>query len=345
MKIGNRKVGPEEPCLMIAEISCNHLQKKDYALMLIEAAKGAGADAVKFQTYTPDTMTIDCDNDYFKIKGTVWDGMSLYQLYKEAYTPWDWFPELKDRAAQEGLIFFSTPFDPTAVDFLEKMDVQLYKIASFEVNDIPLIKRVARTGKPVIFSTGLATEEDIQLAVDTIRGEGNEDIMIMKCTSAYPAPLSEMNLRTIPDIAERFGTLVGLSDHSMSETAAVAAYTLGASAVEKHFIIDRKEGGHDAKFSLEPEEFKRMVKSVREAEEALGEVRYAQTDKVKEHDFVRRSIFVVKDIVKGTELTADNIRVIRPGYGMHPKHYEEVIGKKAKADIKRGTPLGGELIE
>ncbi|MFH1393761.1 MAG: pseudaminic acid synthase [Candidatus Micrarchaeota archaeon] len=345
MKIGNRKVGPEEPCLMIAEISCNHLQKKDYALRLIDAAKEADADAVKFQTYTPDTMTIDCDNDYFKIKGTVWDGMSLYQLYKEAYTPWDWFPELKDRAAQEGLIFFSTPFDPTAVDFLEKMDVQLYKIASFEVNDIPLIKRVARTGKPVIFSTGLATEEDIQLAVDTIRGEGNEDIMIMKCTSAYPAPLSEMNLRTIPDIAERFGTLVGLSDHSMSETAAVAAYTLGASAVEKHFIIDRKEGGHDAKFSLEPEEFKRMVKSVREAEEALGEIKYANTERVKEHRFLRRSIFVIKDIEKGEDFSAENIRVIRPGNGLHPKHFEGVMGKKAKLEIKRGTPLDWTLIE
>ena len=345
IKIGNKNIGKDEPVFVIAEISCNHLQKKEYAVKLIEEAKAAGADAVKFQTYTPDTMTIDSDNEFFKIKGTIWDGMKLYDLYKEAYTPWEWFLELKDIATQEGLEFFSTPFDISAVEFLEGIGVPAYKIASFEVNDIPLIKHTARKGKPIIFSTGLASFSDIELAIDTIRKERNNQIIVMKCTSAYPTPISEMNLNTIPNIADAFKVLVGLSDHTINETAPVAAVALGACAVEKHFILNRKEGGHDAKFSLEPGEFKRMVIAIREAKESLGEVRYSDTEKVKEHKILRRSIFVIKDIVKGETFTPENVRVIRPGHGLHPKYYEEILGKTARKDIKRGNPLEWALIE
>lgn len=345
IKIGNRRVGHREPCFIIAEISCNHLQKKEYALKLIEAAKAAGADAVKFQTYTPDTITIDCDREYFVIKGTIWNGIKLYDLYKEAYTPWEWFPEMKDRAEEEGLIFFSTPFDETAVDFLEKLDVPVYKIASFEINHIPLIKYVARKGKPVIFSTGVATLGDIDLALKTIRAEGNEQIIMMKCTSAYPAPVGEMNLRTILDMKKRFGILVGLSDHSTNPIVPVSAVAVGACMVEKHFILDRKMGGPDAKFSLEPEEFKEMVKMIRDTEAALGEATYESTEKACEHRFLMRSIFAVEDIQKGEELTRRNIRVIRPGYGLHPKHYEELLGKVAKMKIKRGTPLEWRMVK
>lgn len=344
IKIGNRELGGGAPCFIVAEISCNHLQKKAYALKLIEEAKAAGADAVKFQTYTPDTITIDSDNEYFRIKGTLWNGRTLYDLYKEAYTPWDWFPELKDKAEEEGLVFFSTPFDETAVDFLEKLKVPAYKIASFEINHIPLIKYVASKGKPVIFSTGVAALEDIERALQTIRAQKNEQIMIMKCTSAYPAPLKEMNLRTIPEMAERFGVLVGLSDHSMSPTIPASAVALGACAVEKHFILKRSEGGPDAAFSLEPSEFKQMVKAIRDTEEALGEASYELGKKAEEHRFVMRSIFVVKDIRAGERFTRDNIRVIRPGNGMHPKEYEGLMGRKAKKTIKRGMPLDWGMV-
>jgi len=339
ISIGGRKVGDGQPCLIIAEISCNHLQKKEYALKLIEEAKGAGADAVKFQTYTPDTMTMDSDNEYFRIKGTIWEGRTLYDLYKEAYTPWDWFPELKDRAKQEGLVFFSTPFDETAVDFLEKLGVPAYKIASFEINHIPLLKYVASKGKPVIFSTGVATLGDIELALNTIRAQKNEQAIMLKCTSAYPAPLNEVNLRTMVDMRQRFDTLVGLSDHSMSTIVPADAVALGACVVEKHFILRRSDGGPDAEFSLEPKEFREMAKAIRDTEQALGKVSYESSSKVSEHKPIMRSIFVVKDIRKGERFTKENIRVIRPGYGMHPKHYEEVLGKTAKKDIKRGTPL------
>jgi len=339
VSIGGRKVGDGQPCLIIAEISCNHLQKKEYALKLIDEAKGAGANAVKFQTYTPDTMTIDSDNEYFRIKGTIWEGRTLYDLYKEAYTPWDWFPELKDRAKQEGLTFFSTPFDETAVDFLEKLDVPAYKIASFEINHIPLLKYVASKGKPVIFSTGVASLGDIELALNTIRAQKNEQTVMLKCTSAYPAPLNEVNLRTMVDMRQRFDTLVGLSDHTMSTIVPADAVALGACAVEKHFILRRSDGGPDAEFSLEPKEFREMAKAIRDTEEALGKVSYESSSKVSEHEPIMRSIFVVRDIRKGEKFTKENIRVIRPGYGMHPKHYEETLGKTAKKDIKRGTPL------
>lgn len=342
--IGKRRVGHGEPCLIVAEISCNHLQKKEYALKLIGEAKAAGADAVKFQTYTPDTITIDSDNEYFRIKGTLWNGRKLYDLYKEAYTPWDWFPELKDRAEEEGLVFFSTPFDETAVDFLEKLSVPAYKIASFEINHIPLIKYVAGKGKPVIFSTGVGTREDIELALKTIRAQKNEQIIMMKCTSAYPAPVGEMNLATIPDMERKFGVLAGLSDHSMNEVVPVSAVAAGACVVEKHFMLRRSEGGPDAAFSLEPAEFKKMVEMIRNTEAALGEATYENTEEAGKHKFIMRSIFAVEDIRKGEKFTRENIRVIRPGHGLHPKHYEEILGKAARAGIKRGTPLKLEMV-
>ncbi len=345
IKIGDRKVGNTEPCFIVAEISCNHLQKKDYALKLIEEAKAAGADAVKFQTYTPDTITIKSDNEHFRIKGTLWEGRTLYDLYAEAYTPWDWFPDLKDRAKEEGLTFFSSPFDESAVDFLEKLDIPAYKIASFEITHIPLIKKAAATKKPIILSTGLASLTDIELAIATIKGEANNQIAVLKCTSAYPAPYSEMNLRTITNIEETFGVVSGLSDHSMGIAAPVAAVALGAKIIEKHFIMDRKYGGPDAEFSLEPTEFKDMVKAVRNAEESLGEVSYTLGKKAREHRFFMRSIFVVKDIKKGEKLSPENMKVIRPGNGLAPVHYTDVIGKRTKKDVKRGTPLDWEMIE
>lgn len=345
IKIGDRWIGDGEPCLMVAEISCNHLQKKESALKLIEAAKESNADAVKFQTYTPDTITLNVDNKYFRINGTLWDGRTLYDLYKEAYTPWDWFPELKDKADEEGLIFFSSPFDESAVDFLEKLDVPAYKIASFEINHIPLLEYVAKKKKPVIFSTGVADISDIELAVETIKKQNNDQIIILKCTSAYPAPLDEMNLITIRDIQKRFGVISGLSDHSLSIVAPIVAVSLGAKIIEKHFILDRKLGGPDAEFSLEPEEFKAMVKTVRESEEALGNVNYELGEKTKKHIFAMRSIFISKDIKKGEKYTRENIRVIRPGYGLHPKFFEEILGKVSKKDAKKGTPLDWSMIK
>lgn len=344
INIGKRKVGEGEPVFIVAEISCNHLQKKDLALKMIGAAKAVGADAVKFQTYTPDTITLNVDNEHFRIKGTLWNGRTLYDLYKEAHTPWDWFPELRDQAKQEGLEFFSSPFDESAVDFLEKLDVPAYKIASFEINHIPLIKYAARLKKPMMVSTGVATREDIELAVQTIREQKNDQIILLKCTSAYPAPLNEMNLSTIPDIAKRFGVVAGLSDHSTNPNVAVAAVAVGAKVVERHFILDRKMGGPDVEFSLEPLEFKNMVKSIRETEEALGTATYELGENTKKHLFIMRSIFVAKDMKKGESFTVENICVVRPGNGLHPKHYEKILGKAAKKDLKKGTPLKMEMV-
>lgn len=345
IRIGDRYVGEGEPVFIVAEISCNHLQKKEYALKLIEEAKKAGADAVKFQTYTPDTLTIDSDKEYFKIKGTIWEGKTLYELYSEAYTPWEWFPELKAKAEEEGMVFFSSPFDETAVDFLEGLDVPAYKIASPEINHIPLISYVASKGKPVILSTGVALSNDIELALSTIRDNGNEKIMLLKCTSAYPAPLDEQNLLTIPDIEKRYGVISGLSDHTMSLSVPCVSTALGAKIIEKHFTLDRKEGGHDSAFSLEPAEFKNMVSFVREAEESLGEVSYLHGENVKKHLFSKRSIFIVKNIKKGENFTKENVRVIRPGHGLHPKFYNKILRKKASKDIEKGTPLAMELVE
>ncbi len=331
---------------IVAELSANHNHSFDLAVKTIKAAKDAGADAIKLQTYTPDTITIDCDNKYFRIQqGTLWDGKTLYELYQEAYTPWDWQPKLKEIAEDLGLVFFSTPFDKTAVDFLERLDVPIYKIASFEITDIPLIEYVAKKGKPIILSTGIAELEDIELAVETIRNTGNNEFALLKCTSSYPAPVEEANLLTIPDMKERFNCIVGLSDHTLTTSLPVAAVVLGAKIIEKHFILDRKLGGPDAAFSMEPGEFKRMVREIRELEKALGEANYKLSDRVKRNKIFSRSLFVVKNIKKGEEFTEENVRSIRPGNGLHPKYLYDIIGRKAKTDIARGTPLDWGVVE
>jgi len=343
--IGSKKIGKGYSVFIIAELSANHLQEFDNAAILVKAAKEAGADAIKLQTYTPDTITIDCNNEYFQIKqGTLWDGQTLYDLYKKAYTPWEWQPKLKEIAESEGLICFSSVFDKTSVDFLEGINVPAYKIASFEITDIPLIEYAASKGKPVIISTGIATLSDIEEAVNACKRMGNEQIALLKCVSAYPTPLEEINLRTIPNLADTFKTVVGLSDHTLGISVPVASVALGACIIEKHLTLDRKLGGPDAAFSLEPAEFKEMVKSVREVEKALGEVSYDLTEKMKKSRELSRSLFVVKDIKAGEVFTEENIRSIRPSYGLPPKYLKEILGKRATQDIKKGTPLGWKLI-
>lgn len=345
MKIGKIEVNGQSPVFIVAELSANHNQDFDIALKTIAAAKQAGADAIKLQTYTPETLTIDCDNEYFQIKqGTIWDGETLYSLYKKAYTPWEWQPKLKKYAEGLGLLCFSSPFDKTAVDFLEKLNVPAYKVASFEITDIPLIEYIASKGKPVIISTGIATFGDIEAAIAACERMGNHEIALLKCTSAYPAPVEEMNLLTIPDMITKFGTVVGLSDHTLGDTVAISAVALGAQIIEKHFILDRKIGGPDAEFSMEPEEFGRMVKSIRTVEEALGNISYELTEMIKKSRSFSRSLFVVKDIARGDVFTEENIRSIRPGYGLHPKYIHEIIGKKASKNITLGTPLNWDLI-
>ena len=330
---------------IIAELSANHNQNFDLAVKTIKAMKDAGADAVKLQTYTPDTITIDCDNKYFQIKDGLWQGKTLYQLYQEAYTPWEWQPKLKEIAEDLGLICFSSVFDKTAVDFLEKMNVPAYKIASFEITDIPLIEYIASKGKPVIISTGIATLSDIEEAVNACKRMGNDQVALLKCTSAYPAPIEDANLLTIPNMKETFGTIVGLSDHTLGSSVAIASVALGAMIIEKHFILDRNIGGPDAAFSMEPEEFKQMVKSIREVEKALGKVTYALTEKQKKSRELSRSLFIVKDIKKGEVFTGENVRSIRPGYGLEPKYLKEVLGRRAKRDLNKGTPVKIELVD
>lgn len=345
IKIGQLKIGPGQPTYIVAEMSANHNQNFDQALQLIKAAKEAGADAIKLQTYTPDTITIDCDNEYFRIdKGTIWEGRNLYELYKEAYTLWEWQPKLKETANDLGMDLFSTPFDKTAVDFLQKMDVPAYKIASFELVDIPLVQYVAKTGKPMFMSTGMATLAEIDETVTAARGAGCKEIALLKCTSAYPADPAEMNLRTIPHMVEAFGVPVGLSDHTLGISMPVAAVVLGACIVEKHFTLSRSIQGPDSAFSLEPHEFKAMVEAIRTVEKALGEVQY----KVSEHEVAsrvfRRSLFAVQDMKAGEMFTTENIRSIRPGYGLHTRHLEKVIGRYAGQDIKYGTPLTWDMV-
>jgi pseudaminic acid synthase len=326
--------------LIIAELSANHNHDIEIAKKSILAAKESGADAIKIQTYTADTLTINCSNEYFMIKGGLWDGYSLYDLYKEAFTPWEWHRELFDYARNEvGIDIFSSPFDSTAVDFLEQFKPSYYKIASFEIVDIPLIKYAASKGRPMIMSTGIATLPDIELAVKSCRQMGNDQITLLKCTSSYPAPLEEANLLTIPNMKETFGLEVGLSDHTMGASAAIAAVALGASVIEKHFILDRSQGGPDASFSMEPAEFKAMVNSLREVEKALGNISYKLTKKVSESKIFARSLFIVEDVKAGEIVTSKNVRSIRPGYGMHPKYYDAVMGKIFVADFKNGTPL------
>ena len=342
----NRSIGGSYPVFIIAELSANHLQNFDLAVDTIKAMKESGADAVKLQTYTPDTITIDSDNEYFQIgQGTLWDGKTLYQLYQEAYTPWEWQPKLKKIAEELGLICFSSPFDKTSVDFLEEMDVPAYKVASFEITDIPLIEYIALKEKPVIISTGIATLADIEEAVNACIRMGNDQIALLKCTSAYPAPLEDSNLRTIPNMADTFNTIVGLSDHTLSISAPIASVALGSRIIEKHFILDRKMGGPDAAFSMEPDEFKTMVEAIRDVEKALGTVNYALTEKTKRSRDFSRSIFAVEDIIAEESLTEQNVRSIRPGFGLHPRYLKQIIGKKARTDIKKGTPLDWALIE
>jgi N-acetylneuraminate synthase len=343
--IGRRAIGPSAPCYIIAEMSANHCHSFDKAVEIIRAASDAGADAVKLQTYTPDTITIDCANEYFQIgKGTIWEGKNLYQLYGEACTPWDWQPKLKTVADELGLDCFSSPFDCSAVDFLEKMNVPAHKIASFELVDLALIRKVAQTGKPVIMSTGMATLAEIDEAVRTLRAAGCNQLALLKCTSAYPSPPEEMNLCTIPHLAEAFGVPAGLSDHTLGIAVPVAAVALGACIIEKHFTLRRSDGGPDAAFSLEPAEFKAMVDAIRIAEKALGRVNYEVTEKEKASRVFRRSLFVVKDMKAGEVFTKESVRSIRPGYGLAPRYLDQVIGLVASRDIERGTPLSWDLV-
>jgi len=343
-EIGNRRVGPGNPAYIVAEMSANHNGDFEQAVQILRAVKDAGADAVKIQTYTPDTLTIPCDNDCFRIQDTIWDGRTLYDLYSEACTPWEWQPRLKEIAEEMGMDLFSTAFDPSAVDFLEEMDVPVHKVASFEIVDLPLIEKIALTGKPIIVSTGMATREEIEEAILTIRMAGNTQIALLKCTSAYPASPGEMNLRTIPDMMESFQVPTGLSDHSMGIEVPVAAVTLGACIVEKHVTLSRKIPGPDSAFSLEPGEFKVMVDAVRTAEEALGSVSYGPGKQESKSSVFRRSLFVVEDMKAGDTFTTENIRSIRPGFGLHTRYLKEVIGKAARREISRGTPLTWDLV-
>jgi len=343
--INGRLVGPGQPPYLVAELSANHHHRLDHALALVRAAKAAGADAVKLQTYTPDTMTIDSAADYFALPAeNTWAGRRLYELYEEAYTPWEWHGELKRAANDLGLDLFSTPFDDSAVDFLESLDVPAYKVASFEVVDLPLLRRIARTGKPVIMSTGMATLAEIDEAVRTLRQAGTRDLALLKCTSAYPAPAEEMNLATIPHLAGAFGVPAGLSDHTLGSAVAVAAVALGACIVEKHFTLSRAEVGPDSAFSMEPQEFRAMADAVRVVEKALGRVTYAVTAHEASNAGLRRSLFVVADVKAGDRFTPANVRSIRPGHGLAPRHLHDVLGRIATRDVARGTPLSWDLV-
>lgn len=332
--------------LIVAEMSANHGGSLETALATIDAAKRAGADAVKIQTYTADTITLDCDkNEFMADPGSLWKGRRLYDLYKEAYTPWEWHDTIYKYAKEEGLICFSSPFDKTAVDLLESLDNPIYKIASFEITDIPLIEYAAKKMKPMIISTGIATESDIQLAVDTCRSVGNNDITLLKCTSSYPAPIEEANLCMIKDLAERFHVKAGLSDHTMGNISPIVAVTQGATMIEKHFIIDRSIGGPDASFSMNEKEFTQMVKDVRMAESALGTVSYELTEKMRVGRDFCRSLYVAKDMKAGDVITEQNVRSVRPGFGMHPKYLNDIIGKRVNADMKKGERMSVDKID
>lgn len=329
---------------MIAEMSANHAGSLERALEIIHAAKESGADCVKIQTYTADTLTIDCDKPYFHIDNGTWEGENLYSLYQKAYTPWEWQGRLKEEADRIGIDFLSTPFDRTSVDFLEELGIEAYKIASFELVDIPLIRYVASKGKPVIMSTGMGTLGEIEDAVNAVRQQNNENLILLKCSSAYPAISENMNLRTMVNMADTFGVPVGLSDHSMGSLGAVTAVAMGARVIEKHFCISRSVENPDASFSMEPQEFAAMVKDVRSVERAKGSISYGPTQEEQGNVMFRRSIFAVRDIRPGEALTQENIRIIRPGHGLKPKYYDEILGKKAACLIERGTPLSFDLI-
>ncbi|MDO9551545.1 pseudaminic acid synthase [Rhodonellum sp.] len=345
MKIGNYSIDQKSPVFIIAELSANHNGSLETAIETIKAAKRAGADCIKLQTYTADTITIDCNKEDFLIKGTIWEGKNLYQLYQEAHTPWDWHQALFDMAREVGLICFSSPFDKTAVDFLESLHTPAYKIASFEITDIPLIEYVASKGKPVIISTGIATSEDIELALDACHRMGNLDIALLKCTSSYPAPIEEANICMIKDMADRYNVITGLSDHTMGSTAPVVATCFGAKIIEKHFILDRSIGGPDASFSMNESEFSEMVKAVRETEKAIGVVDYKLTDKQRKGRDFSRSLYVVEDIKAGELITEKNVRSIRPGFGMHPKDLSQCLNKVASQDASKGDRFHFGIIQ
>lgn len=335
----------KERTYIIAEMSANHAGDKSLAKEIIHAASESGADCIKIQTYTPDTMTINCRNSYFNISEGTWKGENLYSLYEKAYTPWEWQPELKQEADKAGIDFLSTPFDKTSVDFLEEIGTEFYKIASFELIDLPLLEYTATKGKPMIISTGMATFEEISDAVNAVRGQKNNQIALLKCSSSYPAITDQMNLRTIVDMKEKFQVPIGLSDHSMGALGAVVAVSLGASIIEKHFCLDRQIKSPDSSFSMEPAEFKQMVEEIRKVEKAMGDIEYGASDHEKGNLVFRRSVFCVNDIKKGEKLTEENIRVIRPGYGLKPKYYKEILGSRAKSDICSGTPISFDIIE
>lgn len=344
IKIGNRSIGEGYPAFIIAELSCNHLQNFDLAVKTIHEMKAAGADCIKLQTVKPASITIDSQKKDFMIEGgTLWDGKSLFELYSQTFTPWEWHAPLKKITEDLGMIFFSSPFDNEAVDFLEELGVPAYKIASFEITDIPLIKHAASKQKPIIISTGIAREEDIIDAVEACKSVGNEQIVLLKCTSAYPTPLNEINLNAIPTIRNKFNCLVGLSDHTLGELVALGSVALGGVVIEKHFILDRKMGGPDAEFSMEPTEFKSMVDNVRKMEMAMGNSEIVLSPKVEKSRQFSRSLYVVEDVKVGDEFTANNIRSIRPGFGLKPKFLTDVIGKKATQNIERGTPLSVDM--
>lgn len=345
MKIDNHEISNSSGVFIIAELSANHNQNLDIAIETIKAAKRAGADCIKLQTYTPDTLTLNCNKDDFKIKDTIWSGKSYYQLYEEAFTPWEWHQKLFEVAKEEGLSCFSSPFDKSAVDFLENLSVPAYKIASFEITDIPLIRYVASKQKPVIISTGIATREDIELAIQTCHDENNFDIALLKCTSSYPAPIQEANLGLMQRFKEDFNVLIGLSDHTLSNTACIASTVLGGKIIEKHFILDRSIGGPDAEFSLDYKEFKDMVDTVRETEQCLGDGSYELTEKQKSGRVFSRSLYISKDVKKGDTLNANNIKSIRPGHSLHPKYYNEILGKPVKKNLELGDRIKLDDIE
>ncbi|HAV2022556.1 TPA: pseudaminic acid synthase [Citrobacter koseri] len=345
IEIAGRKIGADFPPYIIAELSANHNGDINTAFRLIEIAKESGADAIKIQTYRPDTITIDCNKEDFQIKDGLWKGKSLYQLYEWAHTPWEWHQKLFEKAKEVGITMFSSPFDFTAVDLLEELDAPAYKIASFELVDLPLIRYVASKGKPMIMSTGMADEHEIQEAIDAAYGAGCKELVVLHCVSGYPAPAEDYNLATIPDMAKRFNVITGLSDHTIDNTTAVASVVLGANIIEKHITLDRNGSGPDDSFSLEPKDLVALCRDAKTAWMALGRVNYERKESEKGNLKFRRSLYVVKDVKKGEKLTSENVKSIRPGYGMAPKYYDDILGKHARVDLKYGTPLSFDVIE
>jgi pseudaminic acid synthase len=343
IEIAGRPIGPDHPPYVIAEVSANHNGKLKTAMRIIEEAKKAGADAAKLQTYKPDTITLDCDNEEFKIRGGLWDGRTLYELYEEAHMPWDWHKPLFEHARKVGITLFSSPFDNTAIDLLEDLNAPAYKIASFEAVDLPLIKYAASTGKPMIISTGMADPQEIQEAIDAAREGGCKELAVLHCVSGYPAPAHDYNLRTIPDMIQRFGLVTGLSDHTLDNTTAITSVAMGASIIEKHFTLDRSGGGPDDSFSLEPAELAALCLGAKTAWHSLGKVDYSRKSSEQANVKFRRSLYFIKDMNAGEIIDHDCVRSIRPGYGLAPKHIDDIIGKKISTDIKSGTPVKRQL--